>query len=263
VVPGPPPQPEPSPPTTPPPPALPPQPPPPTQSTLPLEPEPPLDSGGAARPAKSTRRGDFSVELDAGLNVRLGEAPGFREEESFGGAYGAALWFNLADEAALGLELQHADLGRGADQRGPNLINVEFSATTAWLSGRFIPLRSGSFEPFVALRAGLAVQHVDADGVRQRSASLEPAVGFTCTELDGPSLAFGGGVGARFAVGPRVSVVTRLDGSAHRLSSERLGDCAAGVGSSTSIGAGIGLAYEFGGSAAGARAARPAPLQTW
>jgi hypothetical protein len=261
VIPGPPAAPEPA----PPPAAAPAAPPPPvspSQSTLPLEPEPPQDGGVARAPARPKGRGDFSLELDVGLNVRLGEASSFQEEESVGGAYAAAFWLNLVEEAALGLELQHSQLGRGEDQRGPNLVNVEFSATTAWLSGRFVPLRSGSFEGFVALRAGLALQHVDADGVRQRGAPLEPAVGFTCNELDGPSIAFGGGLGARFGVGPGFSLVTRIDGNAHRLSSERIGDCAAGVGSSTSVGAGIGLAYEFGGSAAGARAARSEP-HTW
>lgn len=242
--------------------------PPPTRDAeLPPVSEPRRDEPAAgAAPRRSAEGGDVGLELDFGINARLGNAAGFEREETLGALYGGAVWLSLARDVTLGLELQHAELGRGSAQSGPNLVDVEFEATTAWLSGRFAPFTSPQVEGFVALRAGIAMQHVDARGVRQSRSSLEPASPFSCRELDGPAIAFGGGLGARFGVGPGFSFVARVDGTAHNLSSEPVGACAPGAGATTSASVGLGLAYTFGAgpsTVAGPRTRDVAVAHTW
>lgn len=200
--------------------------------------------GAAVRPS---REHDFFVELDLALNTRLGSAAGFREQERIGAAFGGGFWLLALDQLALGLEISHAELGRGSDQEDQELVSVEYSATTAWLGGRFTPWKLGELEPFIALRAGLALQHVDAEGLRQVGSDLSPPRGFACTDVDGPSLAVGAGLGASLGLGPRVRLIGRFDASAQQLTGDLVGGCAVGVGSAASLAFGLGLSYGFGG----------------
>lgn len=221
--------------------------------------------GAAVRPS---REHDFFVELDLALNTRLGSAAGFREQERIGAAFGGGFWLRALDRLVLGFEISHAELGRGSDQKDQELVSVEYSASTAWLGGRFTPWKLGELHPFIALRAGLALQHVDAEGLRQVGADLSPPRGFACTDIDGPRLAVGGGLGASLGLGPSVRLIGRFDASAHQLTGGLVGGCAVGVGSAASIAFGLGLTYGFGGSSAASEsfagtAQTDAGAQTW
>jgi hypothetical protein len=188
----------------------------------------------------------FLLELALGVNTRLGDAEGFQHEERHGVLYAAGLWLNPFQRAALGLELEHVGLGRATNQSGANLLTADYSATTAWLGARLVPLRTREVDAFVALRGGLALQHVSAAGVRQLGSAFEPAVAFSCSETASPAVALGAGIGASWGLGPRVRLLGRFDATAQRLSDARLGDCAVGMGSVTSLAFGMALAYSFG-----------------
>jgi hypothetical protein len=239
----------------------------PARPELPQQPIPEVDRDIGAQPttgARLRRRGDFGLELDLGANLRLGGASGFDREDTLGATYGGALWFNWFEHASFGLEVAHTELGSGSDQDGANLADVRFGATTAWIAGRFVPIRTAAVDGFVALRAGVALQHVDADGVRQYGAGLEPPRSFSCDEIGGPGMAFGGGIGARFGLGTRVSLITRADANAHQLSGDSVGECAPGAGSTTSVSLGLGVAYEFGTTEPVRSGARPIrAAHTW
>lgn len=188
----------------------------------------------------------FLFELALGMNTRLGDAEAFERQERHGAVYAAGLWLNLFERAALGLELEQVGLGQATDQSGANLLSVDYSATTAWLGARFVPLRTREVDAFVALRAGVALQHLSAAGVRQLGSGFEPATSFSCRETASPAAALGAGIGASWGLGPRVRLLGRFDATARRLSDDVLGDCAVGIGSATSLAFGLALAYNFG-----------------
>jgi hypothetical protein len=209
---------------------------------------PPVEPESEPNPPERTeppRPRDFGIELDFGLNARLGESGSYAREQAYGAAYGVGTWVLLAERVELGFELTHAELGRVSNERGPNLIWAEYGVTTLWLGGRFEPWRGRELVTFVALRVGLGAQTVSARGTRERGSTLAPADEFACSETDGPGFALGGGAGAAWLLGPRVQLVARVDASAHRLESEWLGRCAIGIGSATSVGFGLGFAYGF------------------
>lgn len=200
-------------------------------------PEPPAAAGAPHH--------ELAVELDLALNTRLGTTGSYTDEQRLGAAYGVGAWLSLAGPVALGLELTRTELGRGSSDEPPDLVDVDYAATTLWASGRFEPWRAADVVPFVALRAGAALQHVDARGLRQAQNVLSPARTYGCSETEGPGLALGAGVGAALRLGRHVRLVARGDANAQRLEGGWLGDCAAGLGSIVSVAVGLGLAYGF------------------
>jgi hypothetical protein len=155
------------------------------------------------------------------------------------------VWIGLVDRVELGFELTRTELGRVSNDVTPNLLWAEYGVTSLWGGGRFEPWRSADLATFVALRLGLAAQDVDARGIRQSGSGLGPADGFACSETGKPAIALGAGAGGMLLLGPHLQLIARIDATAHRLESDRLGSCAVGIGSATSVGLGLGLAYGF------------------
>lgn len=189
----------------------------------------------------------LSLELRFGFNARLGSSFGPpAEEELLDTDFAVGAFLAWKPEFALGLELEHAGLGRVRALTDQNSIDAEYSATGAWLAARVFPLRRERLDFFVNLRIGLILQHVDALGTRAESTSIsEPAASFSCTKWDGPGLGLGGALGLAYRLSRRVSVLSRLDATAARLEAGTLGTCADGIGSETSLSGSVGLAYEF------------------
>jgi hypothetical protein len=196
-------------------------------------------------PASHPRERDFGLELDLAFNARLGEQGSYSEDRGYGALYGAGAWLRAVEHVELGLELTRTELGKVENERSPNLIWAEYGVTSLWFGGRFEPWRSNDVALFVALRVGYGLQDVSARGVLQEPGGLAPAGSFSCSETGGGGVALGGGAGAALFLGPRIQLVGRLDATAHRLTSDRLGSCAPGIGSVTSLGLGLGLAYGF------------------
>jgi len=196
-------------------------------------------------PEPRPRQRDLAVELDLALNARLGEQGSYDDDEGLGALYGAGVWLRAVEHVELGLELTRTELGRVENERSPNLLWAEYGVTNLWFGGRFEPWRSRDVAVFVALRIGYGFQDVSARGVLQQSGGLAPADSFSCSESGGGGVAFGGGAGAALLLGPHVQLLGRLDATAQRLPSDRLGACAPGIGSVTSLAVGLGLAYGF------------------
>ncbi|HWA74278.1 MAG TPA: hypothetical protein VG937_18165 [Polyangiaceae bacterium] len=177
----------------------------------------------------------------------MGEAAGYTSDEHWGALYGLGIWLNVAKATALGLELVHTDLGRGSAGSGQNLVNADYSVTGAWLGGRFVPWQSEAVRLFVGLRLGLSLEHVSAYGLRHTGSPFESAQTFDCSGTHGPALGIAGGAGVVFRLNSRLDLVTRLDAHGEQLTSETIGDCAAGIGSTTNLSLGLGIAYGFDG----------------
>ncbi len=189
----------------------------------------------------------LTLEVRLGLNTRLSSSfDGSANEELLDSTFALAGYLAWSPDYALGLELEHAGLGRVRGASDESSLDAEYSATGAWLAARVFPWRSERWDVFVNLRLGLVFQHVDALGTRQTSNSIAvPPSAFSCTEWDGPGLGLGGALGADYRVSRHFSVLSRVDATGERLSGDVLGTCADGIGSVTTVSGTVGIAYEF------------------
>ena len=101
---------------------------------------------------------------------------------------------------------------------------------------------------FVNLRIGLAMQHLDALGTRQDSASITtcPPRASRAARGMAPGIGLGAALGMPdYRLGRHFAFVTRLDAAGERLNGAELGTCADGIGSVTTVAGTVGLAFEF------------------
>jgi hypothetical protein len=221
---------------------------------LPSAPTPTASAQAAA--AKPPAASEFGRDYDAmpltlearfGFNARFGSSfDSSADDEVLDTHFALGAYLAWNPEYSVGLELEHSGLGRVRALSGENSIDAEYSTTSAWLAARVFPWRSERWEAFLNLRLGLAMQHVDALGTRQESASITvPAVSFSCAAWDGPGIGLGAALGLSYRVARHFAVLTRLDATGERLSGDELGTCADGIGSVTTLSGTIGVAYEF------------------
>ena len=212
--------------------------------------------GSRNAPPGTVTRSPFERDFDAlpltlearfGFNTRLGSSFDDSVRESLlGPNFAFAGFLAWKPEYSLGVELEHSGLGRVRALSGQEAIDVQYSATGAWFAARVFPIRRERLDVFVNLRIGAVVQHLDAIGTRLVSSSNgTPAQAFKCSEWDGPGIGLGGAIGLSYRLSRHVSLLSRLDATGHRLSGDPLGNCAEGIGSVASVGANLGLAYEF------------------
>jgi hypothetical protein len=208
---------------------------------------------------------DIAVQLGAGVNGRFGRASGYAEDSGIGPSYALGAWFAASSAIALGLELSYTRLGHGSAESGVNIVNTEFSSSAAWLAGRFFPYRTPDLSIYLGLRVGLALEHVTATGLAQNGESpLVRAAVIDCSGTRGPALGLGGGIGGVLALSSHLDLVSELGVRAEQLSADRVGGCANGVGSTTSLGFGLGIAYGFDVATGSTQARAPVSrAQTW
>jgi hypothetical protein len=100
--------------------------------------------------------------------------------------------------------------------------------------------------------------------VRQEGTPLTPATPFDCRGTSGPHFGLGAGIGAVLRATSRLDFIPRVDFRSEQLTSDDVGGCAVGLGSTASLGFGLGVAYGFDGPSSGdaGLGARPS-AQTW
>jgi hypothetical protein len=208
------------------------------------------EAPAAPPPSRFERHFDalpLTLEARFGFITRLSSTFGPNaQEQLLDSTIAIGAYLAWSPHYALGLELEHAGLGRVRSLNGENSIDADYTANSLWLGARVFPWRSERWDLFVNLRIGLAMQHVDGLGTRQDSSSITtPATSFSCDESDGPDLGLGGAVGASLRLSRHFSVQSRVDATAERLSGDTLGTCADGIGSVATISGTIGVAFEF------------------
>ncbi|HEY5377184.1 MAG TPA: hypothetical protein VIK01_26070, partial [Polyangiaceae bacterium] len=203
-----------------------------------------------AAPARFARDYDalpVTIEARFGLNTRLGASfDDAAHEQLLDSTFALAAYLAWSSEYAVGLEFEHAGLGRVRGVSDESSIDTQYSATGGWLAARVFPWRNERWDVFVNLRLGLVFEHVDTLGTRPTSTSITvPPSAFSCSVTDGPGFGLGGALGATFRLSRHVSVLSRLDATGERLSGDVLGTCADGIGSVTTVSGTLGVAYEF------------------
>jgi hypothetical protein len=176
--------------------------------------------------------------------VRPDSSAGFDHESNVGAEVGLSLYVDLKRELAAGLEIERASLGRGTAISGLDAVSVDYSVSSAMLGLRAYTKRTELIDLFVGLQVGVGIQGVSAGGTANNG-PLGSASPYTCGASDGPAFQIGGGVGARLMLSPRWGVTARINGTGRRLSGDMVEDCARGLGSATTVSAGLGLGYDF------------------
>jgi hypothetical protein len=165
-------------------------------------------------------------------------------EQRAGLGFDLGLWLRIASEYAVGLLVKRSDLGNLALTEGQTTLNAGYASTMLELGGRAYPYRGKNGEIFLGLRVGMAWQDVDATGLRP-SIDLQPAQPFSCSDVSGPGFALGADLGGAVRLTRAFWLTGGLGFDGAHLTSERVGDCVAGVGSITALSFGGGLLYTF------------------
>jgi hypothetical protein len=214
----------------------------PATSTTTLPDEGPEEDANRLPPPESS----IGPEVFAGMNGRLSDAEGFRnDDEHTGMTFGLGGWFAPNRTYSLGLTYQRTTLGAAQTAGGPESLTARYDMNTFWFGGRAYPLRDDTIGLYVLLELGASWQEVSAAGTRQTGAFTVPSGSFACSEADSPGLALGGGLGLDVDIERRLAFVVQADLSGHRLSSEVVDGCAPGIGAATNLGARVGFVYRF------------------
>jgi len=187
----------------------------------------------------------LGVELLGRFQGRFGSTNDLADSEQRAGlGFDLGLWLRLASEYAVGLVLKRADLGSLALTEGQTTINAGYASTLLELGGRAYPYRGKNGEIFLGLRVGMAWQDVDATGLRP-SIDLQPAQPFSCSDVSGPGFALGADLGGAVRLTRPLWLTGGFAFDGEHLTSERVGECVAGIGSITALSFGGGLLYTF------------------
>jgi len=165
-------------------------------------------------------------------------------DEKAGIGFDLGAWFRIARAFSLGLELRRTDLGNLSFTSGQSTVNAGYASTALELGARVYPFRWNGADLYLGIHTGLAWQDVDANGLRP-SVNLEPATVFECSDSAGPGFALGAELGAEVRLARAFWLVGNVAGDGYQLTSEKIGNCVNGIGSVTSISAGVGLLYAF------------------
>jgi hypothetical protein len=181
-------------------------------------------------------------------------------EQKAGLGFDLGAWFRIARAFSLGLDLRRFDLGSISSTSGTSTVNAGYATTALELGGRVYPFRWSGAELYLGLHVGLAWQDVDANGLRP-SVNLEPPQVFECSDSAGPGLALGAELGGAFQLTRAFWLVGNVSGDGYGLTSEMIGTCVNGIGSITTISAGIGLLLAFDLGREARVSSRPSPAR--
>jgi hypothetical protein len=180
-----------------------------------------------------------------GFSLRPEGSAGFDDENGAGTRLGMSAQLELNREFAAALEIDRVALGRGTALTGFDSLSADYAVTSAMLGLRAYPYKTKYLDLFVAVQVGAGVQSVSAVGTRRGSTVASAIDVFECDASDTPAFQIGGVLGARWMLTSRVGVSARIDGVGRRLSGDVIEACAPGLGGVTSVGAALGVGYDF------------------
>jgi hypothetical protein len=174
--------------------------------------------------------------------VRIGDAPSFSIDSRTGYLLGVSALVALSPRFSLGLVYEHAELGSEQGAGAMGTVDIDRSLDSLWATLRLNLFRIDGFALAVVLGPGLVWQHEDVNAFAFDNTDWRPTA-FQCTASDGPGLGLRAGLGAELHLGG--GFVLNLDGTIDelRLSSDGLGTCAPGAGSTAVVGVRGGFSY--------------------
>jgi opacity protein-like surface antigen len=188
------------------------------------------------------------VMLDVGVRfggaVRLGDAPAFSITQRGGAVLGVGVGVAPSPRWLVGVAYEHTDIGTERGDGDLASVDLSRSLDSVWATVRLNLYQTEHFAIGVSIGPGLVWQHVDANVIVYGGTAGIPDV-FRCEDTAGVGLGLRAGVGAEARLGE--GFVLSLDAVADelRLSSDAIGTCAPGAGSTALLGARAGLGWRF------------------
>jgi len=185
-------------------------------------------------------------EVSGGVLARVSSSSNYDDEQPFGAAYGAGLWYAPSERLSFGAHYEYVGLGSGESSTGTDYVEASYAAHTVWAAGRVYPYLGDGHSIFVGLGVGLVYMHQDAVGVRTSDVTDPAGTPFKCGHTSSPDVGFRVSTGLSVDIGERLEFVSSVWSSMLRGSSDVVDGCVPGIGSPITVGVGMGFAYHFG-----------------
>ena len=202
----------------------------------------------AAEPASKSERDDrveLAFEGAAGPVVRLGESGFYDVTERVGLSFAAGARLSPSPLFSLGLFYEHAALGRETSGDDPiDRVDLTRDANAIWGTVFLHVVSTDSLRLAIALGPGVAWQSAFAIGSYSGDSPWR-STSFTCEGSDSADLALGAGLSATVPLDGGLSFVSDARFQSYGFGTDALGTCAAGIGTTATVGLRAGFAYGF------------------
>jgi hypothetical protein len=179
-----------------------------------------------------------------GVALRIGDSPSFPIATRNGGMLGVGASIAPTRRFAIGVAYEHAGMGTESGAGTYGTASVTRSLDTLWATLRLALYFDDRASFGVLLGPGLAWQTAHLDGAVIQAS--RPPAPLTCTETAyGPDIGVRVGLGTEIKLGRRWAIALDLVFDELHLSSDPLGTCIPGAGSTSIFGARAGLSYRF------------------
>ena len=179
----------------------------------------------------------MTAELGVRLGgaFRVGDAASFGIDSRTGAVVGVGLAVAPSSRYSIGLAYEHAGLGTEHSAGDLGVVDVGRTLDALWATLRLTLFRVDRFAFALTIGPGLVWQSVDANVITLGGGQVQPDP-FRCSEMAGPGLGLRAGAGVEVQLGG--GFFFQLDGTIDelRLSSDPLGTCAPGAGSTAQAG---------------------------
>lgn len=200
--------------------------------------------GQAASPP-NLRPPYIGPEVSGSVLATVSRSSDYDDERLVDAAYGLGLWYAPVAHFSVGARYEYVGLGGGESSSGTDYVDADYSAHTAWATGRAHPYLGDGYSIFVAAGLGLVLMRQSAVGVRTADIASPAGRPFKCGGTSSPNVGFRVSTGLDIAIDERLAFVSSAGATMLRGSSDIENDCVPGVGSPISVGVGIGFAYHF------------------
>lgn len=200
---------------------------------------------GQAASAPRLRPPYIGPEISGSLLAIASGSADFDDQQQFDASYGLGLWYTPLTHFAVGARYEYFGLGGGESSHGTDYVDADYSAHTAWLTGRAYPFSGDVYSIYVGAGVGMVAMRQSAVGVRTTDITDPAGNPFKCGGTSSPDVGFRASAGVEIAIDERLAFVSGVGATMLRGSSDIEHDCVPGVGSPISVGVGMGFAYHF------------------
>jgi len=184
-------------------------------------------------------------EVHAGVAALVSSSSAHDENHVWDTAYAFGLWYRPRPEFAFGASYEHVGLGSANSHDGANYVDANYEARVLWGQARLYPYQYSQHSLLLGVRAGVVFMHQTANGTR--ASSFDEPVGepFQCSGNSNPNIALGAEAGYELRATKHLNLLAAANASMLRGTSAVVDGCTTGLGSPTSVSAGVGFSYLF------------------
>jgi hypothetical protein len=175
---------------------------------------------------------------------RIGSAPAYQITDRGGVVGGASLMLDPSPRWGVGLVYERVGLGAEAVSGELGTVELGRAADALWAGVRLSVFRTDDLAITLGLGPGLLWQRVQASVIDMSNPTAPPRV-YDCSGHGSVGFGLRAGAGAALRLGGGAWLTLDASFDNLRLSGDVLGGCVAGAGTTSQLGARLGIAYRF------------------